>query len=505
MINRDFLTKGLSLLKPLHEEIISGCRTVTVSREDGKITIKESRDFRQQTFGEGDRLILDFGNHYVGYFSLKLNYTGSHPDAPVLLKFRFAENAAELFEDRENYHGWICSSWVQEEQTHVDILPTNLKLPRRYAFRYVQIEAAAISSKFRLCIEDARIRSVTGADDAALAPYEGPEELRRLDAIGCRTLRNCMQTVFEDGPKRDRRLWIGDLRIQAQANYETFKDYDLVKACLYLFAALPQKDGRLSACLFLEPEPEADDTVMFDYSLLYINTLLDYYRATGDLCTLRVLSETAYRQIDLAAETLGADGIVSDSDRLGWCFTDWNLHLNKQAAAHGVLLYALQAAIEIAAELNDTQKKQTLQKLYDRCKAAANHVLWDPEKSFYISGKDRQISWASQIWMILGKACSEEQAADLLSRLPDTGAEGMVTPYMYHHYILALLSVGQQQKALDVLRSYWGGMADLGADTFWELYNPLNPAESPYGGAIVNSYCHAWSCAPAWFLRKYYS
>ena len=80
----------------------------------------------------------------------------------------------------------------------------------------------------------------------------------------------------------------------------------------------------------------------------------------------------------------------------------------------------------------------------------------------------------------------------------------MVTPYLYHHYVQALVDVGQKAKALEVLRSYWGGMVLLGADTFWELYNPSNPDESPYGGTIVNSYCHAWSCAPAYFLRKYF-
>ena len=31
--------------------------------------------------------------------------------------------------------------------------------------------------------------------------------------------------------------------------------------------------------------------------------------------------------------------------------------------------------------------------------------------------------------------------------------------------------------------------------------NPANPDESPYGSPIVNSYCHAWSCTPAYFLR----
>lgn len=29
---------------------------------------------------------------------------------------------------------------------------------------------------------------------------------------------DCMQSVFEDGPKRDRRLWLGDLRLQALAS-----------------------------------------------------------------------------------------------------------------------------------------------------------------------------------------------------------------------------------------------------------------------------------------------
>ena len=82
---------------------------------------------------------------------------------------------------------------------------------------------------------------------------------------------------------------------------------------------------------------------------------------------------------------------------------------------------------------------------------------------------------------------------------------GMLIVYMYHNYVDALISAGEKDKALEVLINYWGGMLDEGADTFWELYNPENPNESPYGGTIVNSYCHAWSCAPAYFLRKFFN
>lgn len=58
---------------------------------------------------------------------------------------------------------------------------------------------------------------------------------RQSDAVSVRTLRQCMQTVFEDGPKRNRRLWLDDLRLQALTNYVSFRDYALVKRCLLLF------------------------------------------------------------------------------------------------------------------------------------------------------------------------------------------------------------------------------------------------------------------------------
>lgn len=55
------------------------------------------------------------------------------------------------------------------------------------------------------------------------------EELKKIYEVSVKTLAECMQDVFEDGPKRDRRLWIGDLRLQALANYVTFDNVELVK------------------------------------------------------------------------------------------------------------------------------------------------------------------------------------------------------------------------------------------------------------------------------------
>lgn len=500
--NERFLEIAESLMPTVYTRQVGVKATVAFSRDsEGCITADVMPAYQTQQLAKGDTVCLDFGRHLVGKVTLKLGCTGSHPDAPAWLRLKFAEQPCELFENAEDYRGWISTGWIQQEQIHIDVLPAVVELPRRYAFRYLQIEVLDVSSKFCLTVEEAVCTATTSANHDNVTPYAG--QWSELDRVACNTLSSCMQEVFEDGPKRDRRLWIGDLRMQALANYETFRNYDLVKRCLYLFAGSTLPGGRVGACIFTEPEVEVDDTVMFDYSLFFNSTLLDYYKATGDLETLRDLAPTGWKQFELVQSHFDENHLVMDSDVLGWCFVDWNLHLNKQASAQGVYLYCLKSAIEIARILGESKKLACLESDYAAKKAAAQR-LWDGEKQFFVSGPDQQVSWASQVWMVLGGAVDAESGAKLLARLETASdAEAMVTPYMYHNYVDALLSVGQKERALQVLSGYWGGMVKEGADTFWELYNPANPKESPYGGTIVNSYCHAWSCAPAYFLRKY--
>lgn len=506
MNEQTLLNKGLALLPELYETPVEAKESVGISKNgQGEICVTPAEDFRSRLLKKNDSLILDFGDHQVGYLTLKLGVSGSHADAPVLLRLHFAEVPAELMENAEEYHGWICSSWIEEERIHVDVLPGEISLPRRYAFRYVKIEVLDISSKFSLRVENAVCCAVSSVRAEDLLPYHNPDpRFQKLDRIACRTLQNCMQKVFEDGPKRDRRLWMGDLRIQALVNYETYRKNDLVKACLYLFAGLPAPSGQVGGAVFLEPEPAVDDVAMLDYSLFFVCALRDYYRATQDEETLKELWPTALSQIYLAESALTDKDLIRDSDVLGWCFIDWNLALNKQGAAQGVFLYALQAAAELAEILQEGSALEKLQAIYQSCRDAANRLLWDPERNCYVSGADRQISVATQVWMVLGGAVRGKDAAGLLQRVTEMeDAVEIVSPYMMHNYVDALIMAGEEEKAIENLCAYWGGMADRGADTFWELYNPANPEESPYGGTIVNSYCHAWSCGPAYFLRKY--
>ena len=508
--NEDFLKKAGDCAPQLKETLVHPVEIVYIRETDGvypEVLHRDSVDnMKNYHMKKGDKLCLDFGDHQVGYVTLKLASVGSPQDAPAFFKLKFGEIAKEMTEKSEEYDGWISRGWIQEEWFHIDVLPATLVLPRRYAFRYLEIETIDTSMKWQLVVEDVVCRSVSSVSLDDVRPVETDDEMaKKLDRVSLRTLQNCMQDVFEDGPKRDRRMWLGDLRLQARANYYTFKNYDLAKRCMYIFAGLLFNEGKLSACVFTEPEMEPDDTYLLDYALFFSSVLLDYYEATDDLETLRDLYDVAIDQIRIAMTQLNEKNVVEDLGDAFWCFLDWGDGLNKQAGATAVLIYCIRYGIRLAKILDKQEDISWLEEKQAMLKEAAVKEFWDEALGMFVSGPDRQASWATQIWMILARVFDKETNCKLIHHVMEVNPRiRMVTPYMYHHYIDALIRCDEKELALEEMKRYWGEMIRDGADTFWELYNPYNREESPYGSSMVNSYCHAWSCTPTYFLRKFY-
>ena len=509
MTNENFVKKAENCAPKLHETVVRPVSIVDIVKTEAvypEVVKKDSiENLSSYHLSKGDKICLDFGDHQVGYVTLHLASVGSPQDAPAFFRLKFGEIAKEMTEDSADYDGWISRGWIQEEFIHVDVLPVELKLPRRYAFRYMEIEAIDTSLKWQMVVEDVSCVSVSAVKMSDVKLVESDDEMiRRMDQVSLRTLMNCMQSVFEDGPKRDRRLWLGDLRLQALANYSTFGNFDLVKRCLYLFAAQTKDNGQVSACLFTEPKVIADDTFLLDYSMFFGATLADYYEASKDIDTLRDLSECAYRQMEIAAEYFNEQNVIVPKEGF-WGFIDWTEGLDKQCGIQGVYIYCAKKVKKIAEILGDVKRISQMEEEIQKKTQAAWEHLYDQEQGLFVSGEEHQINYANQVWMILAGVTEQKQAGEILDRVIELEPEkGMVSPYMNHHFVEALLQCGKKQQAMDYMKYYWGGMLGHGADTFWELYNPKNPAESPYGSSIVNSYCHAWSCTPTYLLRKYF-
>jgi len=480
MENKEFLLKADKAKKDLIEETI-------VLNGDNRILKDE------------DEIIFDFKNHYVGYLSLDISSVGHHQDAPLYFSIQFAEIEAELNQNIDEYKGWISKSWIQEEKIHIDVLPCTYTLERRYAFRYVKIKVINTSNNYSIKIDKLTARTVSSADYKNVTYPNFNEKDKRLDEVSLRTLHSCMQDVFEDGPKRDRRLWLGDLRLEALANYYTFKNYNLVKRCLYLFAGSTLEEGRLANNVFTTPKVECDYQTMFDYTIFFINTLWNYYEATSDLETLKELEAVAYRQYELLKECFD-DNDEINLDKAGNVFVDWNFDLDKKASGQAIYIYGLKDLIQIEKTLN---KDTSLIEEEVKKKSEAALKMFDEKSGRFLSNK--QVSYMSQVWMILAKVVDEELGKKILSKLDsEKDVVKLNSPYAYHHYIQALIDVGMKDEAYRKMHEYWGKMIEKGTDTFWEIFNPDNPDVSPYGGLVVHSFCHAWSCTPTYFLRKYF-
>lgn len=459
-------------------------------------------DISEFTASSGDSILLDLGEHAVGHFSFAFDKVDVFVDAPVRLIIKFGEDMREINDDFSQYCGILSKTWLQEEIINLDF-PQNITMPRRYACRYIKITVEKANRPIRLF--DFSFRASTSADISVLKSADTKDTLlNNIDIAATNTLKECMQTFFEDGPKRDRRLWIGDLRLEALTNYYTFKNLEIVKRCLYLFAAGECNNlGFLPSFVYETPYYNSGTAHIADYALLYVVTVCDYYEHTADIGVVNDLLQICKSQLDSFEAILDENMIVTMQD--GWfSFIDWCPGLEKLTALQGVYLYTLERFSELLKVIGDKDFKK-YSSLLSLVRSACKKHLYDEKANAFINDLDnRQFSVHSQVWMILGGAISGEEAENLLLHSIDNDkAKQPVTPYMRHYVTEAMIKLGLKNEAVLYLKKFWGGMLELGADTFWEAYIPDDLDFSPYEDRMINSLCHAWSCTPSYFIRKY--
>ncbi len=447
---------------------------------------------------QGQSFTVDFGETLVGRIKVAIRTRSGNNDSPLRLRFYAAELPFEVASNPDDCHGQLSRAWLQDEIVNFDILPGEFQLPRRYSLRYLRIDvlasAGGISFDHISVVAEAAEMGIPPAP-AGLSP-----EHAAIDQAGLRTLRNCMQLVMEDGPKRDRRLWLGDLRLQALPNSVSYQRYDLIERSLLLLAAAADDDGLVPGCVFIEPQLRRGNDLV-DYSLLLAAVVDDLVRDSGNLELGRSLYPLAIRQFELKRSHFDANGLYR-IESPGWHFIDW-AEFDRQTAIQGVYIYSLKALARLATRLQLPEDAAKFQKEADLLAGALRRFCYDDKRCLMLSGVKHDISYAGQIWPILAGIFTPQEAAAMLNAVENIPqATRPATPYMHHHLLEAYVFANQHDKAAKLLDSYWGSMIKNGADTFWEAYIPGNDFLSPYNDPLLNSACHAWSCTTSYFLRK---
>ncbi len=106
---------------------------------------------------------------------------------------------------------------------------------------------------------------------------------------------------------------------------------------------------------------------------------------------------------------------------------------------------------------------------------------WDEEQSAYI---DSFVSGRRHVGHVL-----------LNDAVP-----AITTPYFKFYELDILCRMGRLEEVLGQIKSYWGGMLQRGAVTFWEEYDPDVPGEKQY--VIAESIVHLCRVHYNFFARR---
>ena len=136
---------------------------------------------------------------------------------------------------------------------------------------------------------------------------------------------------------------------------------------------------------------------------------------------------------------------------------------------------------------------------------------WDEEKGALIdsftSGR-RNVTRHANIFAVLFDFADERQRELIRDKVFNNDELPQITtPYFKFFELDALGKLGDLDKIWETLHSYWGGMIERGAVTFWELFDPAQEGIEQYGmygDPFGKSLCHAWGASPIYLIGKYF-
>ena len=358
----------------------------------------------------------------------------------------------------------------------------------RCALRYVFIEGEPVELTAVHQYVDFPVRTAFACDDA---------KLNRIWNVAEHTFRLCSGIFFLDGVKRDGWIWSGDA-------------YQSLLISRYLLADPGVEQRTLVGLRGNDPMTEHINTIV-DYSLIWVLGVKTHIETFHDGEFLRLIYPKVKSLIEFCKKRTDVHGFLIGVDR-DWTFIDWaEIDKDGPVGAIEMLYYAaLSAAADLASMADDQEFENLYRAEADRIRECIREHFWSQELGAFIDSFTSGRCHVSRQTNLLAIRCgiADEEQTRLVSAnvLHSDKVPPISTPYFQFFALDVMGQLGEIETVLDVVRSYWGGMLDLGAVTFWEEFDPSVTGDAQYGmygDPFGKSLCHAWAASPIYLISRY--
>lgn len=427
-------------------------------------------------------VLLDFGRELHG--GLQIGFGLVEGMYNMKVRVRFGESVAEAMSElgergATNDHAVRDAEYLAPLYGTLEIGNTG--------FRFARID---LVSTGRVSLEFVRAVSL-------MRPMKRLGDFRcsdpRLNKIwetAVRTVHLCCQDYLWDGIKRDRLVWMGDTHPEAMAILNVFGEQPVLADSLDLMAEVTPPTEWMNR--------------MGPYTLWWVRNVAEWYRFTGDRQMVerhrQYLKETFGRLVSCLTPSNTIEGFERP-------FLDWPTEHNRPAVHSGLQGLALLAAREgvfLSEAIGDAELG-----------GVASRIVSTLEKN-----RGRLSPYGSKQAAALLALSDLRTPREMYDQvLGCRGVAGVSTFYGYY-MLEAMSKSGEDQRALNTVRDYWGAMLDVGATSFWEDFNvawtnncfgidslPVSGRKDVHGDfgefcypGFRHSLCHGWSCGPASWL-----
>jgi len=323
--------------------------------------------------------------------------------------------------------------------------------------------------------------------------------LNRIYDVSLYTLHLNTREFHLDGIKRDRWIWSGDAYQSYLMNFYTFFDEEVNKRTLY--------------ALFGHEPVERHINTILDYSFYWMIGIYDHFLYTGDTAFVRQIYPRTKSLMEFCLGRTNANGFTEGLSG-DWVFIDWApIDKEGEVSFQQLLLAHSLEAVAMSAELAGDQayvvkcrqlSSEIRQKIFD--------VFWNDSKNAFVHNRKNgvlsdEVTRYANMFAILFDYVDDDQKQKIKDHviLNDSILQ-ITTPYMKFYELASLCAIGEQKKAIEFVKDYWGGMLKLGATSVWEAFDPQQSGDehyAMYGRPFGKSLCHAWGANPVYLFGKY--